>query len=146
MFRWSVVLTGLLVGLACPFSPAVADDGATIMELEREWSRKFGEKDVAWIVGIHLLDARQFPPNAAPAVGTEAIRAAWQAMADTEGMKLEWEPIAVKVSSGGDMAYDYGRGTLTTPDGKAGPVKYVVIWERHEGTWKVAVDMFSPDE
>jgi ketosteroid isomerase-like protein len=140
------VLTGLLMSLAHPFSFAAADEAATIMQLERDWARKFGEKDVDWIVGIHLPNGRQFPPNAPPVVGTEAIRAAWQSMAETEGLKLEWEPTDVKVSSGGDMAYDYGRGTLTNPDGKASPVKYVVIWERHDGAWKVALDMFSPDE
>jgi ketosteroid isomerase-like protein len=146
MFRWVVVLTWFWMGLACPCSSVAADDGAEIMQLERDRSRKFGERDVDWIVGIHLPDARQFPPNAPPVVGTEAIRAAWQSMADTDGLKLEWEPTNVTVSSGGDMAYDYGRGTLTNPDGKASPVRSVVIWERHDGTWKVAVDMFSPNE
>jgi uncharacterized protein (TIGR02246 family) len=145
MLRW-IVLTGLLMGLASPCPSVAGDDGAEIMQLERDWCQKFREKDIDWIAGLQLPDARQFPPNAPPVVGTEAIRAAWQSMADTDGLKLEWEPTNVRVSSAGDMAYDYGRGTLTNPDGKATPLKYVVIWERRDGKWKVAVDMFSPNE
>ncbi len=114
------------------------------MELEREWSDRFQAKDVDWIMGIHWDDARQLPPGAAPVVGAEAIRAAWQTMADTEGFTLSWEPIFARVS--GNLAYDVGKGILTTPDGKTRPVKYVVVWERRDGQWKVAVDMFSPDE
>ena len=40
-------------------------------------------------------------------------------------------------------AYDFGNGTITTPDGKIQTAKYVVVWVHRDGKWKVAVDMFN---
>ncbi|MEE8474418.1 MAG: DUF4440 domain-containing protein [Myxococcota bacterium] len=138
------ILVALMLALGCAESAVSVDDAGAIMALEREWSDRFGAKDVDWIVGLHWEDARQLPPGAPPVVGSEAIRAAWQAMADTEGLTLKWEPTFAKVS--GDLAYDVGKGVLTTADGTATPVKYLVVWERRDGRWKIAVDMFSPNE
>ena len=134
----------LLLSLGCSGSPEPADSKATIMALEREWSDRFQAKDVDWIAELHWGDARQLPFGAPAVVGADALRAAWQNMADTEGLTLKWEPTLANVS--GDLAYDLGKGALTTPDGVTRPVKYVVIWERRGGQWKVLVDMFSPDE
>jgi uncharacterized protein (TIGR02246 family) len=139
-----MILVALMLAPGCTESMTSVDGGEAIMALEREWSDRFQAKDVNWIADLHWEDARQLPPGAPAAVGVEAIRAAWQTMADTEGLTLEWEPIFAKVS--GDLAYDVGKGVLTTADGTASPQKYVVVWERRDGRWKVAVDMFSPDE
>ena len=138
------ILGVLLFALGCSRSPEPADNGEAIMALEREWSDRFQAKDIDWIAALHWDDARQFPPGAPAIVGVAALRAEWQRLADTEGLTLAWEPIFAKVS--GDLAYDVGKGSLTTPDGMAQPLKYVVVWERRRGQWKVAVDMFSPDQ
>ena len=139
-----MMLAVLAFAPGCTESAASFENADAIMALEREWSDRFQAKDVDWIVDHHWGDSRQFPPGAPAVVGIEAIRTAWQTMADTEGLTLEWEPTFAKMS--GDIAYDVGRGVLTTPDGKAQPVKYLVVWEQRDGQWKIAVDMFSPDE
>ncbi len=122
------------------FDPA--EEAAAIMALEREWSAKFQQKDLDWIVNLHATDARQMPPNAEPVVGHEALRAAWEGLFDLEA---SWEPAEAHVSASGDMAYDFGTATIITPEGPM-PSKYVVVWVRRDGEWKVAVDMFSPNQ
>ncbi|MDP3938959.1 MAG: DUF4440 domain-containing protein [Deltaproteobacteria bacterium] len=134
----------LLLASGCSGSSEPADSVERIMTLEHEWSDRFQAKDINWIAGLHWEDARQLPPDAPAVVGAEAIRAAWQAMADTEGLTLKWESSFAKVS--GDLAYDVGKGIIETPDGIARLAKYVVVWERRDGQWKVVVDMFSADE
>jgi uncharacterized protein (TIGR02246 family) len=114
-----------------------------IMELERRWARKLREKDVDWIVNLFADQGRQFPPNAKPVVGSKELRAAWDAMANTDGLEVSWEPEEAHVSASGDMAYDFGTGTITSPDGKTQAAKYLVVWVRQHGKWKVAVDMFN---
>ncbi len=116
-----------------------AAEAAAIMALERQWSQKFQEKDLEWIVNLHATDARQMPPDAEPVVGHEALRAQWQAMFELDA---SWEPTEAHVSSSGDMAYDFGTATINTPDGPI-PAKYLVVWVREGGEWKIAVDMFS---
>ncbi len=142
------ILAGLLIAVAALAGSATGlpgTDEETLMALEREWTQRFAGGDVDWIVAAHAPEAQQFPPDAAPVVGQEAIRAAWQGMADAEGLSLVWEPTKAFVSSSGDMAWDYGAGKLTNPGGEAQDVKYVVIWKRVDREWKVVMDMFSPN-
>lgn len=139
----SIASLALLTAMACA-NPS--GDEETIQKLESMWSQAFAEKDIDWIVNLHAADAQQFPPSAPPVEGSDALRAAWQGMMDTEGLELKWESAFVKVADSGDMAYDTGFGTITNPDGSGTPVKYLVVWEKHGDDWKVAVDMFSPNE
>jgi uncharacterized protein (TIGR02246 family) len=121
----------------------VQEESRPILALERQWCEKLQEKDVDWIVNLFAEEGRQFPPNAEPVVGPQALRAAWEAMANTEGLRVSWEPAQAHVSASGDMAYDFGTGSITTPDGRVQAAKYVVVWVRRDGEWKVAVDMFN---
>ena len=122
------------------FDPAA--EAAAIMALESEWSAKFQEKDIEWILNLHARDARQMPPNAEPAIGHEALRAAWEGLFELDAW---WESTEAHVSASGDMAYDVGTVTINTPEGPI-PAKYVVVWVREDGEWKVAVDMFSNNQ
>jgi ketosteroid isomerase-like protein len=141
--RWLVsVVVG---GLAAAGIAETGTEEEAIFALEREWSSRFAQGDVDWIVAAHAPDAQQFPPNAPPVVGLDALRAAWQGMADTEGLSLSWQPTRAYVSSSGDMAWDHGTGKLTNPDGRTQDVKYVVVWHRIDGEWKIVMDMFSPN-
>jgi ketosteroid isomerase-like protein len=131
--------------VACQGQQAAVDtaaEAAAIMALEREWSAKFQEKDIDWIVNLHATNGRQFPPNAEPVVGREALRAQWAAMG---ALDASWEPTEAHVSASGDMAYDFGIATINTPEGPT-QSKYLVVWTREDGEWKVAVDMFSPNQ
>ena len=79
--------------------PAV--EAAAIMALQAEWSAKFQEQDLEWIVNLHATDGRQFPPNAEPVVGHEALRAQWEALF---ALDISWESAEAHVSASGDMA------------------------------------------
>jgi len=120
-----------------------AAESSVILALERQWCRKLQERDVDWIVSLFARHGRQFPPNAEPVVGPEALRSAWNAMAHTEGLTVSWEPEEAHVAASGDMAYDFGTGTIATADGHVHGAKYVVVWVRQDGEWKVAVDAFN---
>ena len=147
MQRYQKLLLASLVvsGLAAVGSAETGSEEEAIVALEREWLSRFQARDIEWIVAAHAPDAQQFPPNAPPVAGVEALRAAWQGMADPEAPSLTWEPTRAHVSSSGDMAWDYGTGKLTTADGETQDVKYVVVWHRIDGEWKIVMDMFSPN-
>ncbi len=146
MLRMTTIASTVLALFTVIACAGPGGDEDKIQKLESMWSQKFAEKDIDWIVAIHKTDGQQFPPNAPPIVGSDALRAAWQDMMDTEGLGLKWESSFVKVSASGDMAYDTGAGMITSADGTATPAKYLVVWEKIDGEWKVAVDMFSPNK
>ena len=64
-------------------------------------------------------------------------------MAAAEGLEVSWESTAAFVSPDGNMAYDYGTTSMTLPDGSVEPGKYLVVWVKADGEWKVAADMFN---
>jgi ketosteroid isomerase-like protein len=120
-------------------------ESENIMNLQKMWSDKFGEDDVNWIVNLHASDAIQFPPGAGIAQGHEALTAAWEGMANTEGLEISWTSTAAFVSASNDMAYDHGVANVKNPDGSEVSAKYVVVWTRINGEWKVALDIFNFD-
>ena len=91
---------------------------------------------MARVVGVQL------PEGMGPVVGQEALRASWDAFAAMEDFDVSWEPTAAFVSPDGNMAYDYGTTSATTPDGTV-PGKYLVVWVKVDGEWKVAADIFN---
>lgn len=114
-----------------------------ILALEREWCARLKSRDIDWIVNLFHPEGLQLPPGGEAVKGAAALRAAWQALANTEGLEIDWEPAAARVSAAGDMAYDYGAATIRTPDGRRQPAKYAVVWVRRDGAWKVALDIFN---
>jgi ketosteroid isomerase-like protein len=116
-----------------------------IMNLHKMWSDKFTEGDINWIINLHATDAIQFPPGAGIAQGHEALRAVWEGMINTEGFEASWVSTAAFVSASNDMAYDYGVVKVKNPDGTEVNAKYVVVWNRINGEWKVALDIFNFD-
>lgn len=129
-----------------PAGAASADPQAerrAVMDLDREWSARAGQGDVSWIANLHAQDARTLPPNAEPVVGREAIRSFWRDLSSTEGLSLSWQPDGARVSDGADMAYSWGSYTMRLPDGAEDRGKYLAVWVREAGDWKVAADMFN---
>lgn len=116
-----------------------------IMELEKMWSDKFTEGDLDWIINLHATDAIQFPAGAGIIQGKEALSEAWGGMINTEGLEISWKSTTAFVSASNDMAYDYGTVKLKNPDGSEVAGKYVVVWTRENGEWKVALDIFNFD-
>jgi ketosteroid isomerase-like protein len=116
-----------------------------IMALESIWSDKLAEGDLNWIIDIHATDAIQFPPDAGMIQGKEALKAAWEGMINTEGLEISWKSTAAFVSASNDMAYDYGTIKVKNPDSSVADGKYVIVWIRENGEWKVALDMFNFD-
>ncbi len=123
----------------------LSTESEAILTLEHQWCDKVRTQDVEWIVNLFSDQGRVHPPGADPVVGTEALRAFWREMAHTAGLSVSWWPTLVHVSTAGDMAYDVGAASTTLPDGRTMAGKYLVVWVRQNGQWKVAVDMFSPN-
>lgn len=114
-----------------------------IMELEREWCRRVQSGDVDWVVDHFAENGLQFPPGSGVVSGKENLREAWKALAQTEGFELSWAPTEAHVSASNDMAYVHGAAKIKTPDGAVQAAKYVIVWVKEGGEWKIAADIFN---
>jgi uncharacterized protein (TIGR02246 family) len=149
------VAAGLLLA-GC--SPAARNEAATenvsashdaaIRSVVADWLDQIRRKDAAAIAQNYTEDGALMPPGAPIAQGRQAIEKAWSGMMATPGFELTFEPTAIVVSSGGDMAMDRGtyRSSWTGPDGTlTDSGKYVVVWRNVGGDWKAAADIFNSD-
>ncbi len=102
----------------------------------------FGQGDAAGLAALYTEKGQILPPNGDFVTGKEAVQGFWQALMDMgiKAAKLE----IVEVEGYGDTAIEVSKFTLK---GKGGQVldegKYIVIWKREDGQWKLHRDIFN---
>ena len=148
------ILPALAFYLSC--QPAVppprpSADPSELMAADRAFAEAPAAKGVdGWVE--HFADNGAMLPAGLPIVrGHKAIRDLMSPAFESEGFEFHWEPEEADIAASGDIGYTIGRyeRTVTGPDGTPSTTtgKYVSIWKRQEeGTWKVAVDLGTPNQ
>jgi len=152
-----IILIGFLVilslTLACQqqTSPDTrATDESALKNLDSEWSKAAGAKDVDKTVSYYADDTIMMPPNSPIATGKEPIRAIWKGMLWAPGFSGGWKSTKVEVSRSGDLGYVVGTYELSENDTTGKPTtdrgKYVEVWKKQaDGNWKCVADIFNTD-
>ena len=136
----------LVAGLVST-SPALAHSvSAQINEISAKWVAAFKQRDFAMIEALYASDGLLLPSNSPPIEGPKAIVEVWKSWAELPNVEVVFGTNRIEVSSSGDMAYDYGWYTFAfdTDDGRfEDEGKYIVVWKRVDGAWKVAADILN---
>jgi ketosteroid isomerase-like protein/quercetin dioxygenase-like cupin family protein len=106
------------------------------------WQRFIAAQQVDSIVALHTPDAIIMFSHAPLVKGTTAIRDVYSSMTKIPGITLHWTPTKIVVASP-TVATEYGTygESYDTPQGKASDGgNYVVIWNKINGKWRVALD------
>jgi ketosteroid isomerase-like protein len=135
-------------GQQTPPDTRAADESA-IKDMDAQWSKTAGARDVEGTVAYYSDDASVLAPNAPVTTGTAAIRAVWAALL-VPGVSLSWQPSKVEVSRASDLAYTMGVYQMASKDSRGKPLadqgKYVEVWKKQsDGKWKVVEDIFNSD-
>ncbi len=113
-----------------------------IGEANKNFMVIFGRGDAAGLAALYTDDGQVLPPNGDFVTGPAAIQSFWQALMDM-GFKAAKMEI-VEVEGHGDTAIEISTYTL---EGEGGQVldrgKYIVIWKRQDGQWKLHRDIFN---
>src|SRR5436190_5682385 len=99
-----------------------AGDEAALKNLDAEWSKAAGAKDVDKTVSYYSDDAVVLPPNSPVLTGKEPIRAMWQGMLGAPGFGGSWKATKVEVARSGDLGYVTGSYELSQKDASGKPV------------------------
>jgi uncharacterized protein (TIGR02246 family) len=137
--RRSALVIAILIGLIVP---AVAQK-AQIEAVNAKWMELFNKGDFGGIAELYTVDAIAFPPGSAMARGKAAIGAMWKGLAEQAGNP---KVITLEVKRlGPAAAREIGTFSLTTkgPSPKEISGKYLVVWERVRGQWKLAADIWN---
>lgn len=148
-FLCTLLATGL-AALACGSAPQVDTEAekAAIAESNRKWLAAVEAKDIEACVSFYAPDAVEMQPGMPALVGREAIREWFEAWLPDTSVSNAFFPERTEVAASGDVAYDRGtyRFTGSTPDGPIEDVgKYLVIWKKIDGDWKVVASTSNSD-
>ena len=152
-FLFIVLLVSLLT--ACQRQATTAADThsadeATLKNLDAEWSKAAGARDVDKTASYYTDDALILPPNMPAINSKQGARAMWQGMFSVPGFGGGWKASKVEVARSGDLAYVTGTYELSETDARGKPMtdkgKYLEVWKKQgDGTWKCIIDMFNSD-
>jgi len=116
---------------------------AQIEQANAQWIELFNKADFTGVASLYTDEALAFPPGASMVRGKAAIGAMWKAMAEqVSDPKLT--TLEVK-RLGPSAALEIGTFSLKTkePTPKELTGKYVVVWEKVRGRWKLAADIWN---
>ncbi|HEU5285364.1 MAG TPA: DUF4440 domain-containing protein [Sphingomicrobium sp.] len=125
-----------------------AADESAIRAINQRWLELIRNKDSAAIAQLYAEDAAVMPANEKAAQGRQAIGDWWNRSMQMPGYDLTFSTDQLLLSKSSDMALDRGtyRFAATPPSGAISDTgKYVVVWRKVGGEWKVAADIFNSD-
>ncbi len=123
--------------------PGFAQDKSAIEKLNDTFSQASNKGDFATLSGMYTQDATLMPPQADTVRGRDAIQTFWKAAGEQVG-DIKLTTVDVK-PLGTDAAREIGTFTLKTRGQQQQEVvgKYVVIWQKEDGDWKLATDIWN---
>lgn len=120
-------------------APALQD---TIAAENERFMRAFKQADAAGVAALYSEDGQLLPPGAPAASGWDAIRLFWQAAMDSGIHAAQLE--TVELEDHGETVIELGRYTLCgAAEQSLDQGKYMVIWKREHGVWKLYRDIFN---
>jgi uncharacterized protein (TIGR02246 family) len=137
--RKNLAMAAILFALS---TPAFAQN-ADIQKANAQWIELFNKGDFAGVGALYTADAVALPPDAGIVKGRDAISAMWKDIA-TKVAEPRLTTLEVKRLSP-RAAREIGTFTLktkgTNPQELSG--KYVAIWEKVRGGWKLSTDIWN---
>jgi uncharacterized protein (TIGR02246 family) len=119
-----------------------SDVRAAILQANQQFMTSARRGDAASIAALYTASAELLPTNSDVVSGVPAIRAFWQAVLDMGIKEATLE--TVELEAHGNTAYEVGRYVL---HGDGSQIldrgKYVVIWKREDGRWKLHRDIWN---
>jgi ketosteroid isomerase-like protein len=141
MRRLLVVLA--LIALALPVRAQSRDAERAIAASNERFESTFAAGDAIGMAAFYTADGEVLAPNLPPFVGQAAIQAFWQAgfAQGLSGIDLTTE----EVTPIGRYAIERGSYALMVPGLTVDQGKYIVVWQKVNGAWKMHQDMFNSD-
>ena len=116
-----------------------------ILKTAKAFSKAYMSADYDAIVNAYTDDGKIFPNNTKIITGKEAIRKRW--ILPEGAQVLDHQLLPEEIIVLGNTAYDHGyyKGQTKTAAGKvvAFKGKYVVVWKKIHGAWKMYLDIWN---
>lgn len=141
---WVLAFAGLAVGLAAPRQSFARTAPAFVKEIkaaDAAWAKAANAKDFDALADLYGAGAMVMPPGHASVSGHANIAAFWKAaLGPVSKVELQY------LDTHGMGAYAFRTGTASMLDAKGAvleTVKFVEVWHREPGGWKLYRDIFN---
>lgn len=135
----------LLAAAAGYQAGARRDHRHELLEADRAFDRATAERGVSGWTSYFAADGKMVRGNGEIVTGPPAIEKLMQPLFAEPATSLRWAPDFAESSKSGDLGYTIGSSKLRSRDaaGKATERdgRYVTIWRKVAGQWKVALDI-----
>jgi uncharacterized protein (TIGR02246 family) len=140
----AMLACAFVIGLAASQSLTAQAGGvkAAVDAANKKFGAALAAGNAAGVAALYTDDATAFPPNSEAVRGRAAIEKMFQAMI-AAGVK-EVTLTAQEVEGHGDTATEVGTYAVKDAAGKElDRGKYVVVWKRAQGEWKLHRDIWN---
>lgn len=133
-----MLLLGFL--LSCAQGPTNLTE--EISEANHAFIDAFNAHDAKTLASVYTSDGILLPPNYEKLEGTEAIEGFWESIFE---MGVDHASLETVYAEGhGDSAYEEGKFLLYSADNDVlDQGKYILIWKKVDGTWKIHIDIWN---
>lgn len=146
LFLTSMLVLSSIIVTAQPKADTKSDEQA-IRSVSKKWLELTKSRDAAGCAALFANDGIEYRMNKEPLVGPEAVKKQFLSEYELNPKEqVDWSTERVEVSSSGDLAVEYGKFNITGlgKDGKESDYgKYVTVYRKVNGEWKVAADIGS---
>jgi uncharacterized protein (TIGR02246 family) len=113
-----------------------------ISAVNREFEDAARKGDLARLASLYTPDAIALPPDGQSVKGRDAIKQMWGVIAEQIGLRdVQLKTLDLEVI--GETAYEVGEGTLSLEGGGNAVVKFVVVWKKVGGQWRLHRDIWN---
>ena len=128
--------------------PRAADE-KELRDLDAQWSKAAGARDLDATVAYYADDAVVMPGDAPVANTKQTIRDLWAPMM-APNMSVSWQVNQAEIARSGDLGYARGVYQLVMKDAAGKTTtergKLLEVWKKQsDGKWKCVIDNFSAD-
>ncbi len=142
----AVILAIPLLVLAV--SAQARDIKADIDAANGKFVAAFNKGDAAGVAQLYTEQATALPPGAPMVKGRAAIQSFWQGAIQAGDKNVSLK--ALQVDQFGNAAREIGQFSLDAPNPQKQMVhvegKYVVLWRRSGGSWKLDTDIWNANQ
>ena len=144
----SLALMPLLSGCGAASNPELdlAAEEAALRGVDEQFAAAAAAKDIDALITFYAPDAVVLMPNEPAITGVDGVRSMYEQSLPTTS--ITWSPDQVVVARAGDVAVTRGTYHMTMPM-TARPVedrgKYLTVWKKVNGQWRVAFDAANTD-
>jgi uncharacterized protein (TIGR02246 family) len=137
------IACGLMGSLVFAAAGAQAEDvKAAIKAANAQMEALFGKGDAAGVAALYAADGQVLPVGMEPVQGADSIAKFWQGAMGSGIAAVTLT--TVELYPAGSTATEVGQYALADKTGKnIDHGKYIVIWKKSDGKWKLLRDMFS---